>query len=85
MRILKDGTIKSKPSAIKAAEWMKQKPLPMRSFRKGEEVYVFMGAGWEKGKVLYWQKEGVSVWLFRKQQQRVVRDNRNIKTPSEKK
>jgi hypothetical protein len=85
MRVLKDGTIKYKASALKAAEWMAQSPLPMRSFRKNDEVYVFMGAGWDKGKVINWSRDGVSVWLARKQKTAVVRDNRNIKTPAEKK
>ena len=84
MRILKDGTIKYKASALKAAEWMQQQPLPMRSFRKGTFVKVFMGAGWDKGKVVSWTKDGVSVWLLRKQKTVVVRDNRNIKEESEK-
>jgi hypothetical protein len=84
MRTLKDGTVKFKGSAIKAAEWMQQEPLPMRSFRKGTMVKVFMGAGWEKGKVLQWTKDGISVWLSRRQKSVVVRDNRNIKEESEK-
>ena len=84
MRILRDGTIKYKKSALDHAEWMAQDPLPMRSFRKGTMVRVFMGAGWSKGKVVQWTKDGVSVWLLRKQQTVVVRDNRNIKEESEK-
>jgi hypothetical protein len=84
MRVLKDGTIKYKKSALAAAEWMQQQPLPMRSFRKHTFVKVFMGAGWDKGKVVQWTKDGVSVWLLRKQKTVVVRDNRNIKEESEK-
>jgi hypothetical protein len=84
MRVLKDGTIKYKGSAMKAAEWMQQQPLPMRSFRKGTMVKVFMGAGWEKGKVSEWNRDYVSVWLSRRQKVVIVRDNRNIKEESEK-
>lgn len=84
MRVLSDGTIKYKPSALKAAEWMAQAPLPMRSFRKGTIVKVFMGAGWDKGKVIQWTKDGVSVWLQRKSRSVVVRDNRNIKEDTQK-
>ena len=84
MKKLKDGTLKLKPSAVKASEWMQQEPLPMRSFRKGTVVKVFMGAGWEKGKVVKWSKEGVSVWLSRKQATVTVRDNRCIKEETSK-
>lgn len=83
-RILKDGTWKPKPSAAKTAEWMQQEPLPMRSFRRNSFVKVYMGAGWDKGKVVQWTKDGVSVWLLRKQQTVFVRDNRNIKEDTSK-
>jgi hypothetical protein len=84
MRQLKDGSFKYKPSAVKAAEWMQQPPLPMRSFRKNTFVKVFMGAGWSKGKVVEWTKDGVTVRLAREQRNVIVRDNRNIKEESEK-
>ena len=84
MRILKSGEIKYKASALKAAEWYQQAPLPMRSFRKGTFVKVFCGAGWDKGKVVSWTKDGVSVWLLRKQKTVVVRDNRNIREEDSK-
>lgn len=84
MRILKDGTIKYKASAMRAAEWYQQPPLPMRSFRKQQLVKVFMGAGWSKGKVVQWTKDGVTVRLIREQRNVVVRDNRNIREESEK-
>ena len=79
MRRLKDGSIKYKPSAVRAAEWYQQPPLPMRSMPKGMIVKVYMGAGWSKGKVVQWTKEGISVWLLKEQKTVVVRDNRNIK------
>jgi len=82
MRILRDGTFKMKPSAVKAAEWMAQEPLPMRSMRKNTSVKVFMGAGWEKGHVISWAKEGITVHLPRKKKNVCVRDNRNIKEDS---
>lgn len=56
----------------------------MRSFRRNSFVKVYMGAGWDKGKVIEWTKDGVSVWLLRKQQTVFVRDNRNIKEESSK-
>ena len=84
MRQLKDGTVKYKASAIKAAEWMAQDPLPMRVMRKRTSVKVFMGAGWEKGSVIDWRANGITVYLPRKKKTVTVRDNRNIKEDSEK-
>lgn len=78
-KILRSGDFKPKPSAVKSAEWMQQEPLPMRSIRKSTEVRVFMGAGWQSGKVVQWTEEGVTVWLARAQRNVVVRDNRNLK------
>lgn len=84
MRVLKDGTVKYKKAAIKSAEWMQQDPLPMRSFRKRQEVYVFTGAAWEKGTVVSSDRKSASVWLARKQKTARVCDNRNIKLPEER-
>ena len=84
MRQLRDGTFKSKPSAIKAAEWMAQDPLPMRSMRKKTSVKVFMGAGWSKGTVVNWASSGITVYLTREKQTVTVRDNRNLKEDSSK-
>lgn len=84
MRILADGTMKPKPSALKAAEWYQQDPLPMRVMRKQTSVKVFMGAGWEKGTVVEWRANGTTVYLPRKKQTVTVRDNRNIKEDSSK-
>ena len=84
MRILADGTMKPKPSAVKAAEWMTQDPLPMRVMRKQTSVKVFMGAGWEKGTVVQWTAGGITVYLPRKKGNTTVRDNRNIKEDSSK-
>ena len=84
MRQLKDGTLKFKPSAVKAAEWMQQEPLPMRSMRKFTPVKVYCGGGWKKGSVVEWTKDGVTVHLKREQKTVVCRDNRNIKEESSK-
>ncbi len=79
MRILKSGEIKYKASALKAAEWYQQEPLPMRSMRKGTNVKVFMGAGWAKGTVVNWASSGITVYLAREKRTVTVRDNRNLK------
>ena len=79
MRVLSDGTIKYKPSVMKAVEWMTQEPLPMRSMRKGTNVKIFMGAGWAKGTVVSWSSSGITVYLAREKRTVTVRDNRNLK------
>ncbi len=84
MRILADGTMKPKPSALKAAEWYQQEPLPMRVMRKQTSVKVFMGAGWEKGSVVEWRASGITVYLPRKKKTVTVRDNRNLKEDTSK-
>ena len=45
-------------------------------------MFMFMGAGWEKGHVVSWAKEGITVHLPRKKKNVCVRDNRNIKEDS---
>lgn len=84
MRILKSGEIKYKASALKAAEWMAQEPLPMRSMRKQTSVKVFMGAGWSKGSVVNWASSGITVYLAREKRTVTVRDNRNLKEDTTK-
>lgn len=83
-RTLSDGSFKPKPSAMKVSEWMQQRPLPMRSFKRHGKVKVHMGAGWETGSVLQWRETGVTVWLSRGQRSVTVRDNRNIKEATDK-
>ena len=80
MRVLKDGTIKYKKSALAAAEWMQQAPLPMRSFRKGTFVKVFMGAGWQAGGVVQSSRDRCEVTLRQGNKTVIVFDRRNIKT-----
>jgi len=84
LRQLKNGEFKFKPSAVKAAEWMQQEPLPMRSIRKGTPVKVFCVGGWKAGTVVQWTKDGVTVRLKREQKIVVCRDNRNLKEESSK-
>lgn len=84
MRVLSDGTIKYKPSVMKAVEWMTQEPLPMRSMRKGTNVKIFMGAGWSKGTVVNWASSGITVYLAREKRTVTVRDNRNLKEDTTK-
>ena len=53
-RILKDGTYKAKPSALKASQRMSGSIKFETALRRGTPVKVFMGAGWEKGSVESW-------------------------------
>ena len=87
MRILRDGTVKYKASAIKAAEWMQQDPQPMRSMRKQTSVKIYCGGGWVKAVVIQWSTTGITCYVPRNakgKQTVTVRDNRNIKEDSEK-
>ena len=85
MRVLSDGTIKYKPSAMKAAEWYQQPALPMRSMRKGTNVKVFCGASWDSGKVVNWDQNGITVYLDKRKKTVCCRDNRNIKIKEDSK
>ena len=77
-RILKDGTYKAKPSALKASQRMSG-PIDFReALRRGHQVKVFMGAGWEKGTVQEWTKSRVTVRLARGNKTTVCHDARNL-------
>jgi hypothetical protein len=52
--------------------------------RKGTLVKVFMGAGWDAGKVVEWRASGITVYLTRKKKTVTVRDNRNLKEDTSK-
>ena len=62
-RLLKDGTYKPKPSAVKASERMLQPAHPLPVFRKGTQIKVFLGAGWSKGRVEYSDRDRCVVFL----------------------
>ena len=87
MRTLKDGTMKFKPSTLKAVEWMQQDPQPMRSMRKKTPVKIYSGGGWVKAVVVQWSSTGITCFVPRKakgKQTVTVRDNRNIKLEDQK-
>lgn len=87
MRILQDGTMKFKPSTLKAMEWMQQDPQPMRSIRKQTSVKIYCGGGWVKAVVVQWSSTGITCYVPRNakgKQTVTVRDNRNIKTEDQK-
>lgn len=77
-RFLKDGEFKPKPSTVKKSERM-QGPIDFRTaLRKGANVKVFMGAGWEKGTVTEWTKSRTTVRLNRGSKTVVCHDARNL-------
>lgn len=63
MRVLKDGTIKYKPSAYKEYNRLAQPVFPMPIYMKGSKVRVFMGCGWSTGLVLESQQHSCVVKL----------------------
>lgn len=79
-RLLKDGTYKPAPSASKRSARM-QGPIEFQNaLRKGTNVKVFMGAGWEKATVVDWTKSRVTVRLNRGTKTVVCHDARNLQT-----
>ena len=79
-RMLKDGTYKPAPSAAKRSERMSGSIQFQDALRKGTNVKVFMGAGWEKGVVVQWEKSRCTVRLNRGNKTVVCHDARNLQT-----
>ena len=79
-RTLKDGTYKPAPSAAKRSERMSGPIQFQDALRKGTNVKVFMGAGWEKGVVVQWEKSRCTVRLNRGNKTVVCHDARNLQT-----
>lgn len=77
-RTLSDGTFKPKPSATKKSQRMLGPIQFETALRKGTSVKVFMGAGWEKGSVVQWEKSRVTVRLSRGNRTVVCHDARNL-------
>jgi len=50
------------------------------ALRKGTNVKVFMGAGWEKAVVVHWEKSRCTVRLNRGNKTVVCHDARNLQT-----
>ena len=77
-RLLKDGTYKPAPSAAKRSERMSGSIVFTEALRKGTNVKVFMGAGWEKAVVVQWEKSRCTVRLNRGNKTVVCWDARNL-------
>ena len=81
-RFLKDGEFKAKPSVMKKIERM-YGPIEFQdALRKGTQVKVFIGAGWEKGTVVDWSKSRVTVRLSRGSRNVTCYDARNLEVLS---
>ena len=78
MRQLKDGTIKFKPSAEKAAARMSGSIKFETALRRGTLVKIYMGAGWAKASVVEWAKDRCVCRLARGGSTVVVYDARNL-------
>ena len=77
-RVLKDGTYKPAPSSAKRSARM-QGPIDFQTaLRRGSNVKVYMGAGWEKATVVEWTKSRVTVRLNRGSKTVVCHDARNL-------
>lgn len=52
MRVLKDGTIRYKPSAVAHAERMSRPPQPLPVLRRQSKTRIYTGCGWTKATVM---------------------------------
>ena len=72
------GAFTAKPSVMKKIERMYGPIQFQNALRKGTNVKVFMGAGWEKGVVVQWDKSRVTIRLNRGSKTVVCHDARNL-------
>lgn len=77
-RLLADGTFKPKPSVQKKINRMYGPIKFQDALRKGSNVKVFVGAGWEKGTVLEWSKDRVAIKAARGGRTITCYDARNL-------
>jgi len=84
-RFMSDGSFKPKPSTSAREAFMQQEPQPLRSVAKGTEVFVRMGAGWNKGKVVSWSKTCITAYCPQARRNVNVFDNRSIRLPGDPK
>lgn len=76
------GEFTPKPSVLKKSQRMEGSIKFTRALRIGTPVKVFMGAGWEKGTVVNWSTDRVSVKLNRGNKTTVCHDARNLEVSS---
>ena len=76
------GEFTAKPSIMKKIERMYQPIEFQNALRKGTQVKVFLGAGWEKGALVEWTKNRVVVRLARGNRNVTCYDARNLEVIS---
>ena len=76
------GEFKAKPSVMKKIERMYGPVEFQNALRKGTQVKVFIGAGWEKGSVVEWTKNRVVVRTNRGSRNVTCYDARNLEVLS---
>jgi len=74
----KTGEFTAKPSTMKKIERLYGPIEFQTALRKGTNVKVFMGAGWEKGTIIEWSKKRCMVRLNRGNRNVVCYDSRNL-------
>lgn len=76
------GEFTAKPSVMKKIERMYGPIEFQNALRKGTQVKVFMGAGWEKGTLVEWTKNRVVVRTSRGSRNVTCYDARNLEVLS---
>ena len=76
------GEFTAKPSIMKKIERMYGPIQFQQALRKGTNVKVFLGAGWEKGTIVEWSKSRVTVRLNRGNRNVTCHDARNLEVLS---
>lgn len=78
MRVLKDGTVKYKPSAYREAERLLGSSFPIRIYPVGTKVKIYMGAGWSAAYVVTSKQDNCVVRMAIGNRLLTVNDNRCI-------
>lgn len=80
MRVLKDGTVKYKPSAYKNYERLSKPSFPLPKLAVGTKVQIYLGAGWSVASVVNSTQTRCVVRLPMGNRLVTVNDARNIRT-----
>lgn len=83
MRVLKDGTVKYKPSAYKNYERLAKPAFPLPRFPVGTKVQIYLGAGWSVASVVNSTQTQCVVRLPMGNRLITVHDARNIRTTTD--
>jgi hypothetical protein len=81
MRVLKDGTVKYKPSAFNEFNRLSGPSFPMPMYPEGTKVQVYLGAGFGTGHVVSSYQDRCVVRLVTGNRPVTVHDARSIRLP----